>query len=104
MIFNFHKKNDSVMIFLPFSIALFGRMNENANPTSPISSVEVSKEAKEKNWKMLRDDCLPVVAYGMSSSWYFFVNGSVSSVAVVHDFPVTFFMMMNFVLSGYDSI
>ena len=36
------------MIFLPFSIALVGRMNENANPTSPISSVEVSKEAKEK--------------------------------------------------------
>ena len=93
------------MIFLPLSIALVGRMNENANPTSPISSVARSLERseEEKNWKMLRDDCL-LVAYGMSSSWYFFVNGSVSSVAVVHDFPVTFFMMMNFVLSGYDSI
>ena len=50
--FNF-QKNDSVMIFLPLSIALVGRMNENANPTSPISSVARSLERSEE--KKLED-------------------------------------------------
>ena len=35
------------MIFLPLSIALVGRMNENANPTSPISSVARSLERSD---------------------------------------------------------
>ena len=36
------------MIFLPLSIALFGRMNENANPTSPISSVRSLERSEGK--------------------------------------------------------